>query len=453
MDPAPRPPEFFTSAMSDLRRSRYSSHSGKGQARSPARSPASRTSASRGSSLPIAPIATWPSATTTAPVSVAMSITAAGLKRRAYESASHRIRRPSASVLMISIVLPRWLFTTSPGLTAVPEGRFSVAGMTPTTLSRGLSRPSAANVPSTAAAPDMSNFMSSMFCAGLIEIPPESNVTPFPTSATGGAAPPPQQPPHFLLPHLGPVERAAREAVLVGELLGPVRQIGRRAHVAGEHLEVAGQEMAGRDRFAQPLPGADGLRFLRVARDGDRLDLGLRLFGGGLELGERPGSLRRSLDHDLPHVGGGEAVAGFGGERERELRRAQGAGALRGDGGGASYGGARHVPRLSQPYQQQALRFGAARVEQRRFITLAFEVAARDRACHDSARHAVQLRERRGGGRAALRQRHGEQRRLDLGERCREGRAGHLRHARLCLRRIARSRPPSRRASAGRGRT
>src|SRR5437773_5086368 len=88
--------------MSDLRRSRYSSHSGNGQQRSPARSPASRTSASRASSFPIAPIATWPSATTTAPVSVAMSMTAAGLKRRTYESASHRIRRPSASVLMRS---------------------------------------------------------------------------------------------------------------------------------------------------------------------------------------------------------------------------------------------------------------------------------------------------------------------------------------------------------------
>ena len=261
-----------------------------------------------------------------------------------------------------------------------------------------------------------------------------------------------QQRAHVLLPHLGPVEHAVGEAVLVGELLGPVGQVGRRAHVAGQHLEVAGQEMAGRDRFAQPLPGADGLGFLRVARDGDRLDLGLRLVGRGLELGEGPGPLGRSFDHDLPHVGGGDAVAGFGGERERELRRAQGPGALRGDGGSPSNGGARHFPRLSQPHQQQALRLGAARVEQRRFITLALEVAARDRACHDPARRAVQLRERR-GDRATLRQRHGEQRRLDLGERCGEGRAGHLRHARLCLRRIARSRPRSRRASAGRGRT
>jgi hypothetical protein len=36
----------------------------------------------------------------------------------------------------------------------------------------------------------MSYFMSSMFCAGLIEMPPVSNVTPFPISTTGGPAAP-----------------------------------------------------------------------------------------------------------------------------------------------------------------------------------------------------------------------------------------------------------------------
>ena len=93
---------------------------------------------------------------------------------------------------MISMVFPKWLFTTSPGLTAVPDGRFSVAGISPTTLIFGLRRPSTSNAPSTAVAPDLSNFMSSMFSAGLIEMPPESNVTPFPISATGAlpGAPP-----------------------------------------------------------------------------------------------------------------------------------------------------------------------------------------------------------------------------------------------------------------------
>src|SRR2546427_133459 len=97
--PAPRPAEFFTSATSDLRRSRYSSHSGSGQQRSPARSPASRTSPRSASSVPMIPIATWPSAMTTAPVRVAASSTAAGLKRRADDSASHKISRSAAAVL------------------------------------------------------------------------------------------------------------------------------------------------------------------------------------------------------------------------------------------------------------------------------------------------------------------------------------------------------------------
>ena len=39
-------------------------------------------------------------------------------------------------------------------------------------------------VATTAAAPDMSLVMWSMFAAGLIEMPPESNVMPLPTSAT-----------------------------------------------------------------------------------------------------------------------------------------------------------------------------------------------------------------------------------------------------------------------------
>src|SRR5918912_1548571 len=50
------------------------------------------------------------------------------------------ISRPSASVLMTSIVFPRWLVTTSPGFTAVPLGMFSVLGISPTTCVFGLRR-------------------------------------------------------------------------------------------------------------------------------------------------------------------------------------------------------------------------------------------------------------------------------------------------------------------------
>ena len=48
---------------------------------------------------------------------------------------------------------------------------------------RGRSCASAIMAPRTAAPPAMSPFISSIFSEGLMEIPPLSNVTPFPTSA------------------------------------------------------------------------------------------------------------------------------------------------------------------------------------------------------------------------------------------------------------------------------
>src|SRR5215212_7494069 len=80
---------------------------------------------------------------------------------------------------MISTVLPECIVRTSPGLKASPLGRFSVAGTRAMTLSARSSAPSASIVPSTAAPPLMSNFMSSIPPDGLIEMPPESKVTAF----------------------------------------------------------------------------------------------------------------------------------------------------------------------------------------------------------------------------------------------------------------------------------
>ena len=51
---------------------------------------------------------------------------------------------------------------------------FSAAAITPTTRRGSLSRAAARRAPKTAAAPDMSCFMSPIPSAGLIEIPPES---------------------------------------------------------------------------------------------------------------------------------------------------------------------------------------------------------------------------------------------------------------------------------------
>ena len=96
--------------------------------------------------------------------------------------------RPSASVLLTSIVTPVLARTMSPGLTEWPDGMFSVAPTIPATRTGS---PSAAIAPTdstTAAPPDMSNFISCIFAAGLIEIPPESNVTALPTNPSNGPA-------------------------------------------------------------------------------------------------------------------------------------------------------------------------------------------------------------------------------------------------------------------------
>ncbi len=73
----------------------------------------------------------------------------------------------------------------SPGFTAAPEGMFSQAATTPTTLTFSFNSASARIVPMTLAAPHMSNFISSIAAPGLMEMPPESNVMPLPTSTTG----------------------------------------------------------------------------------------------------------------------------------------------------------------------------------------------------------------------------------------------------------------------------
>ena len=71
-----------------------------------------------------------PSATSIVPVSVARSSRCVGSSVRAWRSASARTSRPSASVLLISIVVPSEARTTSPGRVAWPESMFSVAATT-----------------------------------------------------------------------------------------------------------------------------------------------------------------------------------------------------------------------------------------------------------------------------------------------------------------------------------
>ena len=70
-----------------------------------------------------------------APVSVARSTMNFGLNFLAtYQSTSASTRRPSASVLMISMVWPDIEVTMSPGRCALPSGMFSTRPMAPTAL-------------------------------------------------------------------------------------------------------------------------------------------------------------------------------------------------------------------------------------------------------------------------------------------------------------------------------
>ena len=91
------------------------------------------------------------------------------------------MRRPSASVLMISMDLPDMAICTSPGFWALPEGMFSVAKIMAVTLTFGFSNAIARITPIMVAAPAISYFIFSMPSAGLMDMPPVSKVTPLPT--------------------------------------------------------------------------------------------------------------------------------------------------------------------------------------------------------------------------------------------------------------------------------
>ena len=164
----------------------YLAPSGMRHSFSPIPAPAARRRLESWVSLLNSPARSWPSATTMAPVRVESSTMACGLNFSwAYHMASHRISRPSASVLITSTVWPDMLLTTSPGLCALPSGMFSTSAQIPITLARAL-RPAISRIaPVTAPAPPMSHFISSIPPAGFREMPPVSKQTPLPIRATG----------------------------------------------------------------------------------------------------------------------------------------------------------------------------------------------------------------------------------------------------------------------------
>ena len=104
-----------------------------------------------------------------------------GSNSPAFHNPSERTNRPSASVLRTSMVLPESVVMTSPGRCAFAAGMFSAMHVIPTTLPSYPVDASACIVPKTVADPPISYFISSMLAPGLSEIPPVSNVIPFPT--------------------------------------------------------------------------------------------------------------------------------------------------------------------------------------------------------------------------------------------------------------------------------
>ena len=118
--------------------SAYSGSSGRRQRRSPVASPAASTASHQASSLPIRPACTGPNVVTMPPVSVARSTRRSAPRSIACVRQSASTRRPSASVLLISIVTPARERTMSPGRIARPETMFSAA---PTTETSRAGRP------------------------------------------------------------------------------------------------------------------------------------------------------------------------------------------------------------------------------------------------------------------------------------------------------------------------
>ena len=80
--------------------------------------------------------------------------------------------------------MPPYWVSTSPGRCAVDDGMFSAIGTVAMTSIGSCCLAASTTVAITAAAPPMSEVMWCMLAAGLIEMPPVSNVMPLPTSAT-----------------------------------------------------------------------------------------------------------------------------------------------------------------------------------------------------------------------------------------------------------------------------
>ena len=244
-----------------------------------------------------------PSATRAAPVSVAASSRRSGRSWSASVRASASTRRPSASVLPISTVLPLRIRIMSPGRKAVPAMLFSTAGIKRRRRTgRRCAMTSRARA-SMSAAPPMSFFIRSMPLAGLMSRPPVSKHTPLPTSVRRGCPARPRRDHQARLARAGAADGVDRGIALGQERVthdgaaGGPEAAGEIGHGLGQ---LRGAEVTGGrvDEVAR-LPGGFGHRGGRVeagALDDDEARALARLLAVALEAvgGQRPAQGRGS---------------------------------------------------------------------------------------------------------------------------------------------------------------
>ncbi len=281
-------------------------------------------------------------------------------------------------------------------------------------------------MPSTAAAPDMSYFMSSMFCAGLIEMPPVSNVTPLPTRTTGAPSAPlysrAMKRGSSTLPcataRSAPICSLTMAALSSTVTPNPWRpaisvaargHVGRRADVAGEDLDASCQRLARADGRADPVAARDRIGVGRREQV-DPLENGLLLVRRALHLVELPHALRQTLGDRLTRLLRRDRAPCLGREMERRRGNAERSRALGGDRGGPPDGAAGHLVGLAESHEEHPCRRAGRDTRTDELVALAAEIAGRQQAAERAAGGLVELGER--AGQRAPRDRERQQRSL-----------------------------------------
>ena len=257
-----------------------------------------------------------------------MSTTTSGSSCTARDSASPSSIRPSASVLAISTVDPLCIVMTSPGRVAVPDTMFSAIGANAVTLTGRPSRAIARVAATTLAAPAMSPFMLTMLEDGLMVRPPESKVTPLPTSARCATAscgaqvsltrrdgaseesPTLRMPPHPISASCSWSNTSSftlgAPRPLVTSLCAAVTSVGqqRGRAVARRRVDPVAGQCDGVGEDLRALEGGDGVGLARDRGEHDDVvglgGLGLR----GLVGGERVAAEAVALDDGGDQLGG-----------------------------------------------------------------------------------------------------------------------------------------------------